>query len=133
MLLPHGAVVAVVDGESFELYRNGGNEAAPELATMSAPKLDERNKDSGARHISSSAHPGHLIGEDSHIAAVVSWLNRQITDGEIAHLIVVAPPRTLGEMRRRYEKKLEAVLIGELHKELVGRSGSDILKALQAN
>lgn len=131
MLLPHGAVVAVVDGERLELYRNSGNEAAPDLAPMSSPKLDEHNKDSGARHISSSANPGHLIEEDSHIAAVVSWLNRQVTGGEITHLVVIAPPRTLGEMRQRYGKQLEAVLVGELHNEMVGRSGSDILAALQ--
>lgn len=131
MLLPHGAVVAVVDGNKLELYRNSGNEAAPELASMSSPKLDEHNKDSGARHISSSANPGHLLEEDSHIAAVVSWLNRQVTGGEIKHLVVVAPPRTLGEMRRRYDKQLEAILVGEVHKELIGRGGSDVLAALQ--
>ena len=62
---------------------------------------------------------------------MVSWLNRQVTGEEIKHLVVVAPPRTLGEMRRRYDKQLEAVLIGELAKELVGRSGCDILAALQ--
>ena len=132
MLLPHGAVIAVVDGEKFELYRNSGNEAVPNVSPLKAPKLDEHNRDSGARHISSSANPRQLIEADSHIAAVVSWLNRQATGGEIKHLIVVAPPRTLGEMRRRYDKQLEAVLLGELHKELIGRSGSDILAALQA-
>ncbi len=131
MLLPHGTVVAVVDGEKLKLYRNSGNEVAPDLTPMSSPKLDEHNRDSGARHISSSANPGHLLEEDSHIAAVVSWLNRQVTGEEIKHLVVVAPPRTLGEMRRRYDKQLEAVLIGELAKELVGRSGCDILAALQ--
>jgi protein required for attachment to host cells len=133
MLLPHGAVIAIVDGEKFELYRNSGNEAAPDLSPVKAPKLDEHNRDSGARHISSSANPGHLLAEDSHIAAVVSWLNRQATGGEIKHLVIVAPARTLGEMRRRYDKQLEAVLLGELHKELIGRSGGDILTALQVN
>lgn len=133
MLLPHGAVVAVVDGEKLELYRNVGNEVAAELSRMDAPTLVEHNKNSGARHISSSANPGHLLEEDSHIAAVVSWLNRQATGGEIKHLVVVAPPRTLGEMRRRYDKQLKAVLLGELHKELIGRSGSEVLTALQVN
>jgi protein required for attachment to host cells len=132
MLLPHGTVVAVVDGEKLELYRNGGNEAAPDLARMDAPKLDEHNGDAGARHISSSANPGHLLGEDAHAAAVVGWLNQHVTSKEIEHLIVIAAPRTLGEMRRRYDKQLEAVLIGELHKELIGQSGADILRALQA-
>jgi hypothetical protein len=49
----------------------------------------------------------------------------------MASAATTAPPRTLGEMRRRYDKQLEAVLLGELHKELIGRSGSDILAALQ--
>lgn len=132
MLLPHGTVVAVVDGEKLELYRNAGNEAAPDLAPLDAPKLDEHNRDAGARHLSSSANPGHLLEEDAHAAAVVGWLNQRVTSGEIKHLVVVAPPRTLGEMRRRYDKQLEAVLVHELHKELIGRSGSEILKALQA-
>ena len=131
MLLPHGAVVAVVDGEKLELYRNIGNEAAAELSRMDAPKLDEHNKGSGARHITSSANPGHLLGEDAHAAAVVGWLNQGATKGEIKHLVVVAPPRTLGEMRRHYDKQLEATLVGEVHKELIGRAGSDVLEALQ--
>lgn len=131
MLLPHGAVVAVVDGEKLELYRNIGNEAAAELSRMDAPKLDEHNKGSGARHITSSANPGHLLGEDAHAAAVVGWLNQGATKGEITHLVVIAPPRTLGEMRRHYDKHLEAILVGETHKDLIGRSGADVLSALQ--
>jgi len=131
MLLPHGAVVAVVDGEKFELYRNTGNEAAAELLRMDAPTLDKHNKGSGARHITSSANPGHLLGEDAHAAAVVGWLNQGAAKGQIKHLVVVAPPRTLGEMRRHYDKQLEAILLGEAHKELIGRSGSDVLAALQ--
>ena len=131
MLLPHGAVIAVIDGEQLELYRNGGNEAKPELLAMDAPALDEHNKDSGARHLSSSANPGHLLEEEEHAAAIVHWLNRQATDGEIKHLVIVAPPRTLGEMRRRYSKQLKAALVDELHKDLIGRSKNDILAALQ--
>jgi protein required for attachment to host cells len=132
MLLPHGTVVAIVDGEKLELYRNGGNESTPDLAPLAAPKLDEHNKDAGARHLSSSANPGHLLQEDAHAAAVVGWLNQRVASGDIKHLVIVAAPRTLGEMRRRYDKQLEAALIGELHKELIGQRGADIVRALRA-
>lgn len=44
MLLPHKAVIALVDGKKFEMFRNIGNEASPELAEMAPPKLDEHNK-----------------------------------------------------------------------------------------
>ncbi|MBY0567136.1 MAG: host attachment protein [Hyphomonadaceae bacterium] len=132
MLLPHGTIIAVVDGERFELHRNTGNEAAPELAPMQAPKLDEHNKNAGAHHFSSSANPArHQLEEDSHAAAVVLWLDQQASRGEIEHLVIIAAPPTLGEMRRRYDKQLEAVLVHELDKELVGRTGPEILKALQ--
>lgn len=132
MLLPHGAVVAVVDGRTLELYRNGGTEAAPTLVPMAAPELVAHNKDSGGRHFSSAANPtGHLRDEDAHAAAVTVWLNEQIAGRKIDRLVVIAPPRTLGEMRLRYSKQLEAALIGELHKELTGRSAQEIVGALQ--
>jgi len=133
MLLPHGAVVAVVDGEKLELYRNSGDEAAPVLSPVEAPKLDEHNKNSGARHVSSSAnHAGHQLSEDAHAAAVAAWLNRHVTDGDIQTLVVVAAPRTLGEMRRHYGSPLKAALAGELHKDLVGGHAPEILKALRS-
>lgn len=132
MLLPHGTVVAVVDGSKLDLFRNAGNEAAPELAPMASPKLDEHSKDAGARHHSSSANPtGHQLGEDAHAAAVGDWLNGEVLARRIEHLVVVAAPRTLGELRRRYSKTMQAALVGELHKDLAGRSGKDILEALK--
>lgn len=133
MLVPHGTVIAVVDGEKFELHRNAGNEAAPEMVRMEAPKLREHNRDSGARHISSAANPtGHLLDEDAHAAAVAAWLNQQAVSHNIEHLIVVAPPRTLGELRRRYDSALSATLLCELDKEMTGRGAQDILEALRS-
>jgi protein required for attachment to host cells len=132
MLLPHGTVVAVVDGSRLDLFRNTGNEAAPELSHVASPKLDEHSKDAGARHHSSSANPtGHQLGEDAHAAAVSDWLNSEVLAHRIEHLVIVAAPRTLGEMRRRYSKAMQTALVGELHKDLVGRNGRDILEALK--
>jgi protein required for attachment to host cells len=131
MLLPHGAVVAVIDGAKLELHLNTGDEARPELVGMAAPNLDQHNKGSGARHISSSVNPGHLLTEDAHLAAVADWLNQQAISGQIKHLVVVAPPRALGELRRHYDKHLVGIVRGEIHKELIGRSGAELLAALR--
>lgn len=132
MLLPHGAVIALVDGDNLELFRNSGNEAQPALSPIEPPRLDEHNRSSGARHHSSSAEPsGHQIDEDAHAAAVASWLNHQVTANVITHLVIIAAPRTLGEMRRYYHERLKAVLICELHKEFTGRSGPSVLEALR--
>lgn len=133
MLLPHGTVITLVDGQKFELYRNKGNEAQPELTALPAPKLDEENKGSGGRHYSSAGNPqASLLEEDAHAAAVADWLNGEVLAGRIATLVVIAAPRTLGELRRHWHKQLEQALHGELAKDLAGRPPAEILIALRA-
>ena len=132
MLLPHGTIVALVDGEKFELFRNSGNEAQPELAGMPSPSLDESRHNAGQRQDSNKGNPsGHHHLEDSHAAAVAEWLNQQVLGHKIEHLVIIAAPRTLGEMRRHYHKQLEAVLLVELAKDLAGKSGPDLIAALR--
>jgi protein required for attachment to host cells len=132
MLLPHGAIVAVVDGHKFDLFRNSGNEAEPDLVSLPEPRLDTRNH-SGAGHRSSTGnHADSLVDEDAHAIAVTEWLNGEVLGHRIAHLVVIAAPRTLGEMRRHYRKQLRDVLIEELAKDLSGRSGPEIVAALRA-
>lgn len=133
MQLPHGAVIALVDGKHFELHRNTGDEANPTLAAMASPDLDESNKAGGAGRDSSSANPtGHQIDEDAHAAAAAQWLNQQVLGHKIEKLVIVASPRTLGEMRRHYHKQLELALIADVSKDLVGTSGDALIASLQS-
>jgi len=132
MRLPRGAVIALVDGKTLELHRNSGDEASPVLSPMPSPELDESNRSGGGGRDSSSANPtGHQIDEDAHGAAAAEWLNQQVLGHKIESLVIVASPRTLGEMRRHYHKQLEAVLIGDLSKDLIGTSGAELLAALK--
>lgn len=133
MQLPHGTVIALLDGKQFELLRNSGNEAGPVLAPMPSPDLDAHGKGGGGGRDSSSANPtGHQIDEDAHAAAATGWLNQQVTGHKIERLVIVASPRTLGEMRRHYHKQLQAALVAEVSKDLVGKSGPEILLALRS-
>lgn len=132
MLLPHGAVIALIDGEKFELYRNSGNEAAPELAALPAVKLDEHNKGSGGRHYSSAGNPSESQqSEDAHAAGVASWLNGEVLAHRIDKLVIFAAPRTLGELRKHYHKQTEQALLKEYAKDLVGRPPEQIISALR--
>jgi protein required for attachment to host cells len=131
MQIPNGAVIAVVDGRRFNLFRNSGNEAEPVLSALPSPRLDEHNKSDGGRRDSSSQNPtGHQIEEDAHAAAAVDWLSREVLEHRIDKLIVIAAPRTLGTMRGHYRKPLEGAIIGELSKDLGGRSGPEIAAAI---
>ena len=61
MLLPHATLIAVIDGSEFELYRNTGTEAEPELTPEESPKLDGSNH-SGGSHRSSSGECSLIWG-----------------------------------------------------------------------
>lgn len=131
MLLPHGTVIALIDGKHLELYRNGGNEAEPELAALPSPSLDSHNHSGASHHSSAGNHADHMVVEDAHAGAAAAWLNSEVLGHRIEHLVVVAPPRTLGEMRKHYSKQLERVLLCELHKDLIGKAPAAILTALR--
>ena len=131
MQLPHGLVIAVVDGETLHLYSNAGDERHPKLIAFDLGSIEGDNKSSGSRHQSSSANPDESRQEeDSFAAAVASKLNKQVLEGHIAHLFIVATPKTLGELRKHYHKVLEQKLLGELAKDLTGHSISDIEAAV---
>lgn len=131
MLLPHGTVIALIDGKNFELYRNAGNEAEPDLAASDAPRLDASNHSGASHHSRPGNHADSLVSEDAHAIAAVEWLNSQVLGHKIDQLVIIAPPRTLGELRKHYHKQTEQAVIKELHKDLIGRQPADILAALR--
>jgi protein required for attachment to host cells len=133
MDIPKGAIIAVADGEKLNLYRNDGEESAPDLTALPDTDIATDNKGAGVRHHSSSANPAESQQEeDSFAAGIAEMLNKRVLDGLIDVLIIVAAPRTLGELRKHYHKALSAVLVGELAKDLTGHSVADVQKALVA-
>jgi protein required for attachment to host cells len=133
MQIPQNAVVAVVDGENFNLFKNHGDSANVKLKALDTPDVDDSKVSSGARHGSSSANPDQSQQqEDAFGHGVVDQLNQLVLDGTIQKLIIVAAPRTLGELRKGYHKELEQVLVGEIDKVLTGHSIQDIEKSIEA-
>ncbi|PLK26040.1 host attachment protein [Novosphingobium sp. TH158] len=131
MLLSHGTVIVLVDGRGLELYRNAGDEAGPELAAMPAPKLDSRNHSGAGHHSSAGNHADSQVGEDAHANAVAQWLNAEVLGHRIEQLVVIAPPRTLGELRRHFHKQTEKAIARELAKDLMGAKPPQVLAALR--
>lgn len=58
-------------------------------------------------------------------------LKRRALANEFEQLIVVAPPGTLGYLRKHYHKEVESRLAGELAKDLTGHTVPAIEKALK--
>lgn len=133
MILANGTIVAVTDGEKLRLFRNKGHEPRIDLVELDEPALHAANIGSGGRHRTSTANPDHSrLREDDFAAAVAKYLNREALTEAFEHVVVVADPRTLGELRKHVEPSLKAKLAGELDKDLVKHSLEAIENTLAA-
>ncbi|WP_455273555.1 host attachment family protein [Rhizobium herbae] len=133
MHLPENTVIAVADGEKLSLFQNEGDASNVKLRALPESEIDSSKIPSGSRHSSSAANPDDSQqNEDGFGKGVADMLNKQVLDGKIKSLVIVAAPRTLGELRKGYHKSLSDVLLGEIDKDLTGHSIQDIEKALAA-
>ncbi|MEQ1770316.1 MAG: host attachment protein [Devosia sp.] len=132
MMLAKGTIVAVADGEKLNLFRNAGDEVQMKLAALPHQAVGGNSAASGGRQ-SRSGNPdqGQAL-EDGFSAGIVQYLNSQALEGGIEHVVIIAAPRALGEMRKHYHKALSARLQGEIAKDLTGHSMSDVEAALAA-
>lgn len=134
MKLPHNAHVALVDGESFTVMRNGGKPFEPKLEQAERPDLEATNFSAGVKHQDAAAQRSGAtdLNELAHGAAAAEWLNAKAIAGEIDDVLVIADPKTLGEMRRHYHSELEKRLVGEIDKTLTGEPTARIEELIAA-
>ncbi|TIP13967.1 host attachment protein [Mesorhizobium sp.] len=131
MILANGTLVAVIDGDKLRLFRNKGHEPRIDLVEMPEPGLHLANTGSGGRHRSSTANPDDSrLREDDFAAAMAAYLNREALTEAFEHVVVIADPRTLGELRRHFQAPLRAKLVGELAKDLAKHSTEAIENTL---
>ncbi|MBB3463108.1 host attachment protein [Rhizobium sp. BK377] len=131
MIVPNGAAIAVVDGKRLQLFQNKGHEPHIDLAPLAEPALEPANAGSGTRHRSSLANPdSRRMEEDDFVAAAASYLNKEVLQGHVRQLMVIADPRSLGELRRHFHPALEERLIAEVAKDMTGLALGEIEAAL---
>ena len=133
MLIANGTVIAVCDGEKLSLYRNQGDESAPELVPLAVEAVETQNKSSGMRHRSTAANPdAQQLEEDSFAVGVAGILSDMFLANEFQHLVVIAAPRTLGELRKRYHSQMLPAIQAEIAKDLTGATVPTLLATLEA-
>ena len=143
MQIPNEALVLVADGRKMLFLRNKGDETLVDLRVESHreqdnPPIRDQATDAPGRSISSvgSARSAmeptdfHQIQEDRFAAEAAELLRKRALSNDFEALIVAAPPRTLGEMRKHYHKEVQLRLIGEVSKELTGMPLPQIEQAL---
>lgn len=130
MKVPKGALVAVVDGEKIALFENAGQQDV-QLTALPTPAIEERASGAAGR-ISSEANPDNdTQAEDGFAMGVADVLNKMVLTNKVEHLLVIAAPKTLGQLRKGWHKETEARLVGELAKDLTGHSVDQIAAAIE--
>lgn len=132
MKVPQNSHVVVANGEKFLLLRNTGQPFEPRLERVANPDLLLTNFSAGVRHQDTTGRPNSStnIDELAHGAAIAEWLNDKALKNDLGPVVVVADPRTLGEIRRHYHARTEMQVVGELDKDLTNVPIPDIEKAL---
>lgn len=145
MQVPHNSFVVVADGEKMLFFRNEGDADFPKLVVErktvqdNPPNRDQKTDEAGRRHAQGPGRSAyeetdfHQLEEDRFAQDTADLLNRRALSNDFDQLIVVAPPKTLGEMRKHYHKELEKRLSGEVAKDLTNMPVEEIEKILQAH
>lgn len=130
MKLSKGALVAVVDGEKLALFRNDGG-AEIKLKAIENPPIEDRVSGSAGRRSSEANPDNDTQAEDGFAMGVAQVLNKWVVTNRIDELLVIAAPKTLGELRKHWHKDLQAKLAGEIAKDLTGHSTDQIAAAVE--
>ncbi|OSJ30440.1 host cell attachment protein [Bradyrhizobium japonicum] len=143
--LPHRAVVFVGDGSKAFFLLNEGDGLTPRLIVQQAledenPPTHEQGSDKPGRALSGT-EPNrsameqtdwHDIEKHRFARTVAGALDRLLGELQAEHLVIVAPPRTLADLRRSFSPTVQKSIIAELAKDLTGLSVSDISQYLAA-
>lgn len=145
MQIPRDSFVLVADGRKSLFFRNQGDAAFPDLRVV-----DKKEQDNPAHHEQASDTAGmsmktkdgrggsmeevdfHQQEEDRFAVATAAMLNARALSNDFESLVVVAPPKTLGELRNHYHKEVEKRLVAEVPKDLVNLPVTEIEKILNS-
>ena len=130
MKLPQGALVAVVDGEKLALFENTGQQEV-KLTPRPTPTIADRASGAAGRGSSEANPDNDTQAEDGFAMGVAEMLNKWVLTNKVEHLLVIAAPKTLGQLRKGWHKETQAKLVGEIAKDLTGHSTDQIAAAIE--
>jgi protein required for attachment to host cells len=132
MKIDSGGWVVVCDGAKALVLQNAGNRATPNLKTKEVYEHDDAKTsdigtDKPGRAHSSVGHgrsameqtDWHDREEQKFLAKLAARLDKAVLGGETPSLIVVAPPRAIGVLRRAYTSHVRQAIRAEVEKDYV--------------
>jgi protein required for attachment to host cells len=146
MRVPHDSYVLVADGAKMLFFRNEGDADALNLQVVAAEqqadaydrdiKTDQAGQKPGIPGGPGGSTAGeadfHQQAEDRFAADAADRINRAAQAGTFQDLVVIASPKTLGELRKHYSRHAQETIRAEIAKDLTGHPVDRIESALQA-
>lgn len=143
MKLHHNALVLVADGQKFLLLRNIGDFRKPVLAFEGSaeqenPSTQKQGSDQPGRAFASIGSMRsaieqtdfHQIEKTRFAVEAAEMLGQLAQSRDFEELIVVAPPRTLADLRKHYDKAVSSRLVAEIGKDLTNHPVNEITAIL---
>lgn len=145
MILKHNTEVCVADGRKLLLLVNAGDTKFPDLQVIRLEEQDnppnrEQKTERPGRTFSSagvrrSAYEDadfQQLAEDRFAADAADILRKRALENRFEELIVIAAPKTLGELRSHYHKEVVARIIAEIAKEATNLPPDAIAAMIEA-
>ena len=140
MPLANNALVLVTDGRKTLFFRNEGDQNQIDLRTEAHDErqdLDDKEMKTDAPGAigQSAGYSGrvtyeetdfHQLEEDRWAHSAAEEVNRRALSNDFEELAIIAPPRTLGEIRKKLHKEAERRVVCEIPKEMTRRPIPDI-------
>lgn len=138
--------VVVCDGRKALILENVGDSLSPRLETKEA----REQKDAPTREMGTDAPPRvmwpasgarstieqtdwHDLAEREFLEGLAERLSRAVTGGEAERLIMIAPPRALGVLRKAYSPALQKAIGAEIEKDYTRMPVREIERHLAAS
>jgi protein required for attachment to host cells len=151
MALPNRALVLVADGRKMLFFRNHGDENQIDLRTEADAKDSEMKTDlagaaahgagvagrgigaQGGGHVARPAMDEtdyHQLEEDKWVKEAADELKKRALRNDYEALVVIAPPKALGVLRKELHKEVERRIVKTINKEMTDRPIPDIEELL---
>ncbi|TCD14971.1 host attachment family protein [Oricola cellulosilytica] len=139
--LKHDGWLVVADGEKALFLRNEGDEKYPnldvfrELEQENPPNREQAANRRGRFNDGPNAHRSavedtdwHRLGKERFAKDIAERLYKHAHAGKFDHLVLVASPMVLGEIRKELHQEVEKRIVAEVDKDLTNHPMDEIEK-----
>lgn len=141
--IEHDSWILVGDGEKALFFRNQGDADYPNFEVLQVLQQDNpptsqqgtdapgrRNDGPGPHRSAMEPTDWHTIEKHRFAKLIAETLYREAHKGRFSKLVVVAPPMTLGDLRKAFHKEVASRIVAEVDKTLTGHPPSQIERIL---